>query len=137
GRPAGVSPSAKTVTEKQVPTAGAGGSATEGEKAAGAEKGPAQHPGFQHVVRKIHAAAAKQRAHAPARAKAAEAQAAAVGPPGEVASRAKDRHVQEMDRTQPRAFNRAAFKAALLAKIKETAPKNLEEADNFKESGKV
>ena len=110
-----------------------------GERAnsAGASAGPAQDAGFQRVVGKVRKTAAKQRAHAPAGVKAAQAQAAAVGPPGEVASRAQDRHVQEMDSKQPRPFNRAAFKAALLAKIKDTAPKNLEEADDFKENGKV
>jgi hypothetical protein len=110
-----------------------------GEKAdaAGASAGPAQDAGFQRVVGKVRTTAAKQRAHTPAGVKAAQAQAAAVGPSGEVASRAQDRHVQEMDSKQPRPFNRAAFKAALLAKIKDTAPKNLEEADNFKASGKV
>jgi hypothetical protein len=120
-----------------VAPAGPATASADGGKTATPAQSPSQDPGFQRVVRSVHSAAAKQRAHAPARAKAAEAQAAAVSPPSEVASRAKDRHVQEMDRTQPRPFNRAAFKAALLAKIKETAPKSLEEADNFKESGKV
>jgi hypothetical protein len=120
-----------------VAPAGPATASADGGKTATPAQRPSQDPGFQRVVRSVHSAAAKQRAHVPARAKAAEAQAAAVSPPSEVASRAKDRHVQEMDRTQPRPFNRAAFKAALLAKIKETAPKSLEEADNFKESGKV
>jgi hypothetical protein len=134
-------------------TRGAGGAAAAPTKAIGekpgevkdekgaaptaAPVGAAHDPAFQHVAAKVHAVAAVQRKHAPAAAKVAQAHTAAVGPPGEVASRAADRHVQEMDRQQPRPFDRAKFKAALLKKIADTAPKNLGEAEKFKESGKL
>ena len=42
-----------------------------------------------------------------------------------------------MDAQEPQPFDRAAFKAALLQKIADTAPKTLEEADEFKDSGKL
>jgi uncharacterized protein YicC (UPF0701 family) len=102
-----------------------------------APAGAAHDPAFQRVAAKVRGVAAKQRQHAPAAAKAAQAHAAAVGPPGEVASRAADRHVQEMDRQQPRPFDRTKFKAALLKKIADIAPKTLGEADDFKASGKL
>lgn len=98
---------------------------------------PTQDPAFQAVVKKAKAAAKQQKHHAPAKSKAAEAQAAAVPPANDVASKAASKQVQQMDQQQPKAFNRNAFKAALLAKIAASAPKNLEEADKFKESGKL
>ncbi len=98
---------------------------------------PAQDPAFQAVIKKAKAVAKQQKHHAPAKSKATEAQAAAVPPANDVASKAAGKQVQQMDQQQPKAFNRNAFKAALLAKIAASAPKNLEEADKFKESGKL
>ncbi|HEY9610910.1 eCIS core domain-containing protein [Allocoleopsis sp.] len=98
---------------------------------------PAQDAAFQAVVKKAKAAAKQQKHHPPAKSKATEAQAAAVPPANDVASKAAGKQVQQMDQQQPQAFNRNAFKAALLAKIAASAPKNLEEAGKFKESGKV
>lgn len=98
----------------------------------------AQDPAFQTaVVKKTKAIAKQQKHHAPAKTKAAEAQAAAQPPANDLASKAAGKQVQQMDQQQPKPFNRAAFKAALLAKIAAAAPKNLKEADEFKESGKV
>ena len=42
-----------------------------------------------------------------------------------------------MDQQQPKPFDRAAFKAALLKKIADTAPKTLEQADDFKKDKKL
>ncbi|PSB22160.1 DUF4157 domain-containing protein [Phormidesmis priestleyi ULC007] len=98
---------------------------------------PAQDPAFQAVVKKAKAAAKQQKHHEPAKSKAAQAQTAAVPPANDVTSKAAGKQVQQMDQQQPKAFDRKAFKAALVAKIAAAAPKNLEEADNFKESGKV
>jgi hypothetical protein len=104
------------------------------------EKSPAsaeEDPAFQQMVGRAKGVAARQKAHVPAAAKSAEAQAAAVGPSNEVSSKAAAGQVQEMDQQQPKPFNRVAFKAALMQKIAAITPKNLEEADKFKESGKV
>ncbi|MDZ7962274.1 MAG: DUF4157 domain-containing protein [Aulosira sp. DedQUE10] len=98
---------------------------------------PGQDSAFQAVVKKAKAAAKQQKQHAPAKSKATETQAAAVPPSNDVGSKAAGKQVQQMDQQQPKAFNRNAFKAALLAKIAASAPKNLEEADKFKESGKL
>ncbi|CAB3778790.1 hypothetical protein LMG28614_00734 [Paraburkholderia ultramafica] len=116
------------------PVAQAGGD--KGEHGA-APAGAAHDPAFQQLVGRVHGAAAGQRKHAPSSAKAAQAQAAAVSPPGETQGLAADKHVQEMDAQKPRAFNRAAFKAALLARIAATAPKTLGDAARFKEEGKL
>jgi hypothetical protein len=99
--------------------------------------GAAKDPGFQAVAKQIKATAQKQKHHEPAHTKATAAQAAALPPSNDVASKAAGKQVQQMDQQQPKPFDRKAFKAALLTKIAAAAPKNLEEADNFKESGKV
>ncbi len=98
---------------------------------------PAQDPAFKAVVERTKTAANKQKQHPPAKNKAAEAQAAAKSPANEIASKAAGNQVQQMDQQQPKPFDRKAFKAALLSKIQATVPKNLKEADEFKESGKL
>jgi hypothetical protein len=96
-----------------------------------------QDSGLKAVVERAKGVAKQKKQHAPAKTKAAQAQAAAKSPPNEVASKASANQVQQMDASQPKPFNRNAFKAALLAKIAAATPKNLKEADEFKESGKV
>lgn len=116
---------------RQAPAALAGGDHE------AAQAGPAHDPAFHAVVAKVHGAAAAQRKHGHSAAKAAQAQAAAVSPPAETQGLAADKHVQELDAQKPRPFGRAAFKAALLAKIAASAPKTLGEAAKFKEEGKL
>ncbi|NJM47379.1 MAG: DUF4157 domain-containing protein [Alkalinema sp. RU_4_3] len=94
-------------------------------------------PGFKAVVDRTQKAAKQQKQHIPAATKAKQAQAAAKSPGNEVASKASAKQVEQMDAAKPKAFNRSAFKSALLAKIAAIAPKNLKEADDFKSSGKV
>jgi Domain of unknown function (DUF4157) len=94
-------------------------------------------PGFKAVVDRTQKTAKQQKQHIPAATKAKQAQAAAKSPPSEVASKASAKQVEQMDAAKPKAFNRGAFKSALLAKIAAIAPKNLKEADDFKSSGKV
>jgi hypothetical protein len=98
---------------------------------------PAQDPAFKAVVERSRKIAKQQKNHPPAKTKAAEAQAAAKGPANEVASKAAGNQVQQMEQQQPKPFDRAAFKKALLAKIAAAAPKTLEEADEFKQDGKL
>jgi hypothetical protein len=123
-RPAGAAPEA-------APQAAAGAT---GEKSPASA---AEDPAFQKVIARTKTVAARLGHNTPAQAKAAQAQAAAVSPPGEIASQASAGQVQEMAQQQPKPFDRAAFKAALLQKITSITPKNLEEADQFKKSGKV
>ncbi len=86
---------------------------------------------------KAGAAGGKAKAHQPAPAGAAAAQAAAVPPGNEVASQAAGAQVEEMGTQQPGTFDRKAFIAAVKKAIDAAAPKNLEEADDFKGSGKA
>ena len=106
-------------------------------KGAKSPSSPFQDPGFKAVVDRTKRTAKQQKQHPPASKKAAEAQAAAKGPANEVASASAGNQVGQMDRQQPKAFDRKAFKAALVAKIAAASPKTLKEADEFKESGKL
>ena len=106
-------------------------------KGAKSPSSPFQDPGFKAVVDRTKRTAKQQKQHPPASKKAAEAQAAAKGPANEVASASAGNQVGQMDRQQPKAFDRKAFKAALMAKIAAASPKTLKEADEFKESGKL
>ena len=124
-----------------------------GEKAAKSEHAPAakgaapagkgapasaeSDPAFQVVVHHAKAVAGHQAAHAPAHAKAEEAHAAAVSPGNEVHSLAAAKQTDKMEQQQPKPFDRAAFKVALLKKIADTAPKTLQQADDFKKDKKL
>ena len=98
---------------------------------------PHEDPGFQAVVARVRAVAERQGHNNPAQLKAAQAQAAASGPANDVSSQAAAAQVGKMGAQEPNPFDKNAFKAALWKKISEVAPTNLEEADEFKESGKV
>lgn len=86
------------------------------------------------AVRKI---AASQQAHPPAGAKVAEAQQAAVPPANEAAAQAGASQVGKMNDAEAGAFDKAAFIAAVAKAIDAAAPKNLDEADKLKDSGKA
>jgi hypothetical protein len=146
---AGAAPSTPAAGEA-APTAGPAAEAPAGAEA-GAEKegaakagpaaaaaapaSPAADPGFQAVVQRARAVAYRQGHNNPAKRKAAEAQAAAPPPANDLTSQAAATQVGKMDAQEPAPFDRAAFKAALLAKIAEITPKNLKEADEFKKTG--
>ncbi|MCP4664717.1 MAG: hypothetical protein GY856_55765 [bacterium] len=149
---AGAAPTAAEVAaaeaESQAP-APTGAPAAEAAREAPAEGGaelpaearapasPAEDPAFQAVVARTKSVAHREGHNTPAQRKAAEAQAAARGPENEVRSQAAGAQVDKMDEQEPAPFDKAAFKAALLAKIAEITPKNLEEADEFKEQNKA
>ena len=96
-----------------------------------------QDAAFQAVVAKTRRAGAQQRRHTPAAQKATQAQAAAVSPAAELAGQAQDAAVGKVAAAPTPEFNAAAFKARLMVRIMALAPKNTEEADNFKSSGKL
>ena len=135
--------STEEAAPEAAPAEGAAEGAAPAEGGAGAAAGdrapasPEEDPAFQAVVKRSAGVAKEQRAHAPASDKAAAAQSAASGPSNEVASIAAGAQVGEMDAQEPQAFDRESFKAALLEKIAKTAPRNLKEADDFKDSGKL
>ncbi|HEY9802999.1 MAG TPA: DUF4157 domain-containing protein, partial [Leptolyngbyaceae cyanobacterium] len=108
--------------------------AGDGEKAPAS---PEEDPGFQAVVNTTKEVAHQKKKHAPAEKKAGEAQAAAEPPGNEVDSKAQANQVGEMEQAQTPAFDAAAFKAKLMQRIADMAPKTLEEADNFKNNNQL
>ena len=156
GEPAPVEPAAKEAPEGKAepkeaaaaaePAAAKEGKApaeggkAKGEEAPGAPATPAspqQDPAFQAVIGRARSVAHQQGHSEPAKRKAAEAQAAAPGPANDVESQAAAAQVGKMDAQEPQPFDRAGFKAALLQKVAEITPKNLEEADEFKKGNKA
>ena len=75
--------------------------------------------------------------HQPAKAKVDQAHAAAAPPANDRESQAKAGQVDQMGAAKPGTFDKAAFIAAVHQTIDKAAPKNLDEADNFKASGKA
>lgn len=96
-----------------------------------------QDPEFQAVVSKSKIVARQHKQHDPARSKSQQAQVAAQPPSNEVESKAQSNHVGEMGEAETPAFDAAAFKAKLMERIADMAPKNLKEADEFKNNNKI
>ncbi|GLZ00744.1 hypothetical protein [Actinoplanes sp. NBRC 103695] len=76
-------------------------------------------------------------AHPPPASKANAAQAAAKPPADDKQAQGKAANAEKMNAAQPGAFDKAAFIAAVNKAIADQAPKNLDEADNFGDSGKA
>ncbi|MEH2228700.1 MAG: DUF4157 domain-containing protein [Nostoc sp.] len=108
--------------------------AVDGKKAPAS---PENDPGFQAVVGTTKEVAGHEKKHPPANSKAQEAQAAAQPPGNEIDSKAQANQVGEMQQAPTPGFDAAAFKAKLMERIADMAPKNLEEADNFKNNNKL
>jgi hypothetical protein len=98
---------------------------------------PRQDPKFIAVEQKIGQTAHQEKAHPSAKSKAAEAQGAAQGPPNDVASQAAAAQTDKMAQQKPGEFDKKAFIDAVKKAIDAAAPKNLEEADDFKKSNKA
>jgi hypothetical protein len=98
---------------------------------------PEEDPAFAQVTGAIKGVAQSRTAHPQAAAKAQEAQGAALAPTDDVAGQAKAAKVDAMDAQQPGTFDKQAFIAAVKAAIEAKSPKNLEEADEYKKSGKA
>ncbi|MDQ0850364.1 hypothetical protein QFZ65_002302 [Arthrobacter sp. B3I9] len=98
---------------------------------------PEDDAGFAQVAGNIKSVAQSRKAHPPAAAKAQEAQGAALPPTDDVAGQAKAAKVDAMDAQQPGSFDKQAFIAAVKAAIEAKSPKSLEEADEYKKSGKA
>ena len=107
------------------------------EGAAPAGAAPTEDPAFARMASLAQTAGAATAAHRPAGEKVAEAHSAAVAPANDVASQAAAGQVGKMAVQQPGSFDKKAFMDAVRKAIEAAAPKNLEEADNFKSSGKA
>ncbi|WP_421109268.1 hypothetical protein [Streptomyces sp. NEAU-S77] len=107
------------------------------QEAAG-PRSPGADPKFQALKKDV--AAKKQRvasSHPPPAAEAGAAQGAAVPPADDQEARGKAAHAEDMDAAQPKEFDKQSFITAVEKAIKDRAPKNLDEADKFGESGKA
>lgn len=139
GRAATVTPSqapaAEPVVEDATPSTTEAGPAAEADVAPA--PGPDDNPEFQELMQGISSRATDLSAHTPAPAAAAAAQHAAISPPNERESRAQAAQTDDMAQQETNPFDKAAFKAALLEKVEAITPSNLEEADEFKDSGRA
>jgi hypothetical protein len=98
---------------------------------------PEEDPAFMQVKGSVKGFAQAKKAHPPAASKAKEAQDAALAPSDDVAGQAKAAKVDTMDAQPAGSFDKKAFIAAVKAAIEAKSPKSLEEADEYKESGKA
>jgi hypothetical protein len=109
-----------------------------GKATATARRSPGADPKFQALKKDV---GAKKRAvgssHPPASTEATAAQAAAVPPADDQEARGKAAHAEDMDAAEPKEFDKEAFVRAVEKAISDRAPKNLDEADGFGESGKA
>jgi hypothetical protein len=146
GGEASTAGAAKPVDQRPASAAGAADGAKGAETSAGAGAAPeaaaqpatpATDPNFLAVKNQVHAKAAQSRHHPPAGTKVAEAQSAAQGPANEVASQAGAAQVEKMGAQQPGGFDKKAFMDAVRKAIDAAAPHNLDEANDFKDSGKA
>lgn len=96
---------------------------------------PHEDPAFQDFAGRARRQAGAMKRHPPAAGEAQKARAAAQPPANDAASQAKAHQVEEMERAEPAPFDRQAFIAAVRAAIERRAPRNLEEADEYAESG--
>lgn len=98
---------------------------------------PTDDPQFVAVTQDVTGAATATTAHPPAASKAKEAQQAAQAPADDAEAQAKAAKVDTMDAAQVGSFDEKAFIAAVKKAIEAKSPKTLEEADEFKKTGKA
>ena len=99
---------------------------------------PKADPAFQEVVNQSRKVAKQEKAHQPPRQKAQEAQEAAHPPANEVESKAQGRQVSEkMEQAETPPFDATTFKAALMERIQQITPSNMDEMERFKDSNQL
>ncbi|MFJ8788697.1 hypothetical protein [Streptomyces sp. NPDC102462] len=98
---------------------------------------PSQAPGMRKVNADIAAKKQKLARHRTASAESRSAQGAAKAPPDDRQAQGKAANAEKMNAAQPGEFDKAAFIAAVNEAIDKQAPKNLDEADKFADSGKA
>jgi hypothetical protein len=98
---------------------------------------PQQDPNFTKVTKDVAGTAKTLRAHPAAPGEAKKASDAAQAPPGDKEAQAKAAQAGKMSGAKPGGFDKAAFIAAVKKAVAAKAPKNLEEADEFSDSGKA
>ncbi|MEV4143727.1 Rossmann-like fold-containing protein [Amycolatopsis sp. NPDC049691] len=110
---------------------------TRKEKGTG-PRSPGADPKFQALKKDVNTKKKTVGAsHPPAAAEAGAAQEAAEAPADDQEARGKAAHAEDMDAAQPKEFDKQEFIRAVKKAIADKAPKNLDEADKFGESGKA
>jgi len=108
-----------------------------GAVAAGLARGPGADPKFAVLKKDIaHKKRTVARSHPPASKEATSAQDASVPPKDDEVAQGKTANAEKMNDAKPKDFDKEAFIKAVEKAIAEKAPKNLEQADEFSDSGK-
>jgi len=105
--------------------------------ATGSRAGAGSDPKFAALKSEVRGKQKTVTAHRPPATLAAGAQAAARPPADDKLAQGKAANAEKMNAAQPGTFDKAAFIAAVNQAINAQAPKNLDEADNFGDSGKA
>ncbi|MGH3929829.1 MAG: hypothetical protein ACRDTF_07615, partial [Pseudonocardiaceae bacterium] len=104
---------------------------------AGARPGPASDPKFAALKRDVKSKQQSVGKHPPPQAEASAAQGAAKPPQDDKEAQGKAANAEKMNAAKPGEFDKAAFIKAVNEAIAKQAPKNLDEADKFGDSGKA
>jgi hypothetical protein len=99
--------------------------------------GPGTDPKFAKLRQGVDARRQALTAHRPPTTEASSAQAAAKAPPDDKLAQGKVAQSGDMAAAKPGTFDKAAFIKAVDEAIAQQAPKNLDEADKYAESGKA
>lgn len=132
-RPVAASPDAST----QVPAAPPVQRLTGPAAATTRPAGPSTDPKFAALTTHVRRKQRLLTAHPPAKREADAAQGAAVPPQDDREAQGKAANAEKMNAAKPGEFDKAAFVKAVNDAIAAQAPKNLDEADKFGESGKA
>ncbi|WP_410672904.1 hypothetical protein [Amycolatopsis sp. cmx-4-68] len=109
-----------------------------GAKKGAGPRSPATDPKFQALKKDVDTKKkAVASSHPPAAAEAGAAQDAAEAPADDREARGKAAHAEDMAAAQPKEFDKQEFIRAVKDAVADRAPKNLDEADKFGESGKA
>ncbi len=98
---------------------------------------PSQAPGFRKVTSDVAAKKQKIGQHPPAAGESKSAQDAAKAPDDDKEAQGKVANSEKMDKAKPGEFDKQAFIEAVNKAIADQAPKNLDDAEKFSESGKA
>ncbi|MFV2118768.1 hypothetical protein ACE14D_10085, partial [Streptomyces sp. Act-28] len=112
--------------------------ASGGEQKAKARSGPHADPKFASLKKDVrHKKRRLAASHPPPRAEATAAQDAALPPKDDEVAQGKAANAEKMNEAEPKEFDKGAFIRAVEKAIADRAPKNLDEADKFADSGKA
>jgi hypothetical protein len=104
---------------------------------AGTRSGPGSDPKFTALKRDVKSKQQTLGKHPPAKTEADAAQGAAKPPQDDKEAQGKAANAEKMNAAKPGEFDKAAFVKAVNDAIAKQAPKNLDEADEFGDSGKA